>query len=148
MGAGASQSKPEDLYVGISTPTAPPLPPNNAKKLRNAEQRVRNADKKLKNIENSRVAPAPAPFKWSNAAQKAINNDRKTKENALKPMSYESMLHHYNMLSPGVKNAIKRGNTRALLTESNQPSGGGMKLKNRRATKKAHKNSRRHSRRN
>ena len=142
MGAGASQSKSEDLY----TPTAPPLSNNNAKKLRNAEQRVHNADKRLKNIENSRAASAP--FKWSNAAQKAINNDRKTKENALKPMSHESMLHHYNMLSPGVKNAIKRGNTRALLTESNQPAGGGMKLKKRRATKKAHKNKRRHSRRN
>jgi hypothetical protein len=161
MGAGASQSKNEDLYaVGMRTPTAPPLSNNNANKtrrnteqrVRNAEKRVSNANKKLRNIENSRVTPAP--HKWSPLAQSIINKNRNNKEKAKKGLSVQNTLKYFNQLSPEVKNAIITNNPRVLLTEPaklnsrNVPQGGGMKTRKRRVTKKAHKNKRRHSRRN
>ena len=134
MGAGASQSKNEDLYdVGIRTPTAPPIPLNNKQKSFNANNNIQMA--KVLGMYN-----------------KLSNYDKKDFINRTHLPRY--IFTEFNKASPEVQNAVIRGNTHALLTErpllnpNNLPAGGRMKLKKRRATKKTHKNKRRHSRRN
>ena len=152
MGAGASQSTPI-----AATPTAPPIllnniRNNNAKKLRNAEQRVHNAEKRLNNIERSHVSNQNSKVKENarktnlntKIASELSNYNKLTPEDkkqfiARQAPNVSRALMHFNNLDPAVKKAIIK----------QQPSlGGRMKIRTYRATKKAHKNRHRHSRHN
>lgn len=129
MGAGASQSMPVNKY----RPTAPPLPLNNTQKLFKANQ-------------STKMSKVLAMYK---------NLSNVEKEDFLSKTHLPRYIFtEFDKASPEVQKAIITQQSHALLTESpslnpnNLPAGGRIKLKNRRATKKAHKNSRRHSRRN
>ena len=134
MGAGASQSMPVNrMAVNKYRPTAPPLPLNNKQKLFKANQ-------------STKMSEALARYKNLSNVEKEVFLS--------KTQLPRYIFTEFNKASPQVQKAIITEQSHALLTESpslnpnNLQAGGRMKTRKRRATKKVHKNSRRHSRRN